>query len=146
MQRSNYWFCFRQIVTLLLWHSFLQRFSPIHPPVHIHFYPSCRPDRALCRIELFPVTHVLVDTWMLTVKPAYKLSNVTWNGLQTYMWHHLHSLLRHNWQYLMFWNIFFCSFIFLPVHPYFYLSTMTFTRPNDRWTDLSISLWPWHCC
>ena len=32
--------------------------------------------RALCRIKLLPVTHVLVDTWMLTVKPVYKLSNV----------------------------------------------------------------------
>ena len=33
-------------------------------------------NRALCRIKLSPVTHVLVDTWMLTVEPAYKLSNV----------------------------------------------------------------------
>ena len=32
--------------------------------------------RALCRIKLLPVTHVLVDTWMLTVNPVYKLSNV----------------------------------------------------------------------
>ena len=24
-----------------------------------------------------PVTHVLVDTWMLTVKPVYKLLNVS---------------------------------------------------------------------
>ena len=32
--------------------------------------------RALCRVKLLPVTHVLVDTWMLTVKPVYKLSNV----------------------------------------------------------------------
>ena len=33
-------------------------------------------DRALCRIKLLPVAHVLVDTRMLTVKPVYKLSNV----------------------------------------------------------------------
>ena len=33
-------------------------------------------DRALCRTKLLPVTHVLVDTWMLTVKSIYKLSNV----------------------------------------------------------------------
>ena len=33
--------------------------------------------RALCRTKLLPVTHVLVDTWMLTVKPVYKLSNVS---------------------------------------------------------------------
>ena len=32
---------------------------------------------ALCRIKLLPVTHVLVDTWMLTVKPVYKLLNVS---------------------------------------------------------------------
>ena len=32
--------------------------------------------RALCRIKLLPVTHVLVDTWMLTVKLVYKLSSV----------------------------------------------------------------------
>ena len=29
--------------------------------------------RALCRIKLLPVTHVLVDMWMLTVKPVHKL-------------------------------------------------------------------------
>ena len=34
-------------------------------------------SRALCRITLLPVTHVLVDTCMLTVKPAYKLLNVS---------------------------------------------------------------------
>ena len=27
-------------------------------------------------ITLLPVTHVLVDTWMLTVKSVYKLLNV----------------------------------------------------------------------
>ena len=32
---------------------------------------------ALCRTKLLPVTHVLVDTWMLTVKPVYKLLNVS---------------------------------------------------------------------
>ena len=32
--------------------------------------------RALCSIKVLPVTHILVDTWMLTVKPVYKLSNV----------------------------------------------------------------------
>ena len=34
------------------------------------------PLRALCRIKLLPVTHVLVDTWMLTVKLVYELSDV----------------------------------------------------------------------
>ena len=42
---------------------------------------------------------------------------------------------------------FLCSFIFLPVHHYFYTSTTVFTRPNDGWTDLCIKLcvgvsWP----
>ena len=37
--------------------------------------------RALCRIKLLPVTHVLVDTWMLTVKLVYKLLNVS-DGLK----------------------------------------------------------------
>ena len=32
--------------------------------------------RALCKTKLLPVTHVLADTWMLTVKPIYKLKNV----------------------------------------------------------------------
>ena len=32
--------------------------------------------RALCGKKLLPVTNVLVDTWMLTVKLVYKLSNV----------------------------------------------------------------------
>ena len=35
------------------------------------------PRRALCRIKLLPVTHVLVDTWILIVKPVYKLLNVS---------------------------------------------------------------------
>jgi len=37
---------------------------------------SLFPSRALCRIKLLPVTHVLVDTWMLTVKLVYELSSV----------------------------------------------------------------------
>ena len=40
---------------------------------YTYFYTT---TRALCRIKLLPVTHVLVDIWMLTVKPVYKLSNV----------------------------------------------------------------------
>ena len=35
----------------------------------------------------------------------HSLCLMTWNRLQ--MRHHLHSLLRHNWQYLSFWNTFF---------------------------------------
>ena len=36
----------------------------------------------------------------------------------------------------------FSSFIFLPIHPHFYPSTMVFTHPNDGWTGLCIKLWP----
>ena len=30
-------------------------------------------ERPLCRTKILPVTHLLVDTWILTVKPVYKL-------------------------------------------------------------------------
>ena len=30
-------------------------------------------NTALCRIKLLPVTHVMVDMWMLTIKPVHKL-------------------------------------------------------------------------
>ena len=33
---------------------------------------------------------------------------------------------------------FFCSFIFLPIHPYSYTSIFIFTHPNDGWTGLYI--------
>ena len=33
----------------------------------------CSVHRALARMKLLPVTHVLVDMWMLTVKPVHKL-------------------------------------------------------------------------
>ena len=36
---------------------------------------TCDNCRALCTIKLLPVAHVLVNTWMLTVKPVYKLLN-----------------------------------------------------------------------
>ena len=47
--------------------------------------------RVLCRIKKLPVTHVLVDTWILTVKLVYKLSNVPYDlKWATNIWHHLH--------------------------------------------------------
>ena len=63
--------------------------------------------RALCRTKLLPVTHVLVDT-------NFKMYLMAWNGLQAHMWHHLDSLLRHNWQYLWFWKKFFAPSLFYP--------------------------------
>ena len=40
------------------------------------FIVASEHHRALSRIKLLPVTHVLVDTWMLTVKLVYELSDV----------------------------------------------------------------------
>ena len=78
---------------------------------------------ALCRIKLLPVTHVLVDTWLLTVKLVYGFSSVPddlkW-ATNTHMTpFHLHSLSRHNWQYLWFWKTFFLLLHFLPCPPIF---------------------------
>ena len=92
--------------------------------------------RALCRIKLLPVTYVLVDTWMLTVKLVYELSDVPddlkW-AKNTHRWHHLCSLSRHNWQYRWFWRKKFYFFVLYP-------STLVFTHPNDGWTGLYIKL------
>ena len=50
---------------------------------------------------------------------------MTWNGLQTHMWHHLHSLLRHNWQYLWFWKtLFFLLLNFFTHQPWTSTSTV----------------------
>ena len=84
--------------------------------------------QALCRTTFLPVTNVLVDMWMLTVSQFSNLGClITWNGLQTQMWHHLHSLLRHNWQYgfgrpILLFHFFIHPPIFLPVHNKFYPS------------------------
>ena len=47
-----------------------------HPRISV-FVCTCSPVcvhvRALCRMKLLPVTHVLVDMWMLTVQPVLKL-------------------------------------------------------------------------
>ena len=42
----------------------------------LEYTAVCVVIRALCRIKLLPVTHVLVDTWVLTVKLVYELSSV----------------------------------------------------------------------
>ena len=69
--------------------------------------------RALCRIKLLPVTHLLVDTWMnVNCYCLYNFFNV----------YHLHSLLTI--------DLFVCSFFFYPVHPYFY--------PSKWWVDGSL--------
>ena len=100
--------------------------------------------RALCRIKLLPVTHVLVDTWMLTVELVYKLSNCAWWPEMGYK--HTYDTIYTHFQGITN-NIYgfgrpFISLLlhFLPVHPYFYPSIFVFTRPNGGWTSLYIKL------
>ena len=77
---------------------------------------ECTATRASCRIKLLPVTHVLVDTWMLTVKLVYEFSDVPDDLKWTTNTH------------------------ITPVHPYFCPSIFVFTHPNDGWTGLYIKL------
>ena len=96
----------------------------------VHTYISTRWNgiRALCRIKLLPVTHVLVDTWMLTVKLVYELSDVPEMGYKhTYdnIYTHFQGITNNIYG---FGRPFFApSFftrppIFLPVHIRFYPS------------------------
>ena len=83
--------------------------------------------RALCWIKLLPVTHVLVDTWMLTVKPVYKLLNVSDDLKWTTNTHVTHFQGVTNNMYgfgrpFLLLHFFTRPPIFLPVHIRFYLS------------------------
>ena len=99
---------------------------------------TCPLPRALCRITLLPVTHVLVDKWMLTVKPLYKLSNVPddlkWaTNIHDTIYTHFQGITNNIYgvgRLVLLLN-------FLPVH---HLSTHISTRPNDRWMGLNIKL------
>ena len=97
--------------------------------------------RALCRIKLLPVTHVLVDTWMLTVKLVYKLSNVP-DGLKWAKNIHMTPFTLTIKEGIANDIYGFGRLVLLflprppPVHPYFYPSIFVFTRPNDGWTGL----------
>ena len=53
-------------------------FQPVPILTFIYYYKKYKLNSGFYagRIRLLPVTHVLVDTWMLTVKLVYKLSNV----------------------------------------------------------------------
>jgi len=81
---------------------------------------------AFWRTQLFLVTNVLVDTWMLTVKPIYKLSNVsddlkwTTNTCDT-IYTHLRGITNNIYGFGRL-----CSFICLPAH---HPSTHISTRP-----------------
>ena len=104
-------------------------------------------SRALCRIKLLPVTHVLVDTWMLTVNAVYKLSNVsddlkwTTNTRDT-IFTHLQGIINNIYGFGRPCFYFPPSFFYLlTTHPpYFYPSIFVFTRPNDGWMGLYIKL------
>ena len=99
--------------------------------------------RAFCRTKLFPLTHVLVDSWMLTVKLVYKLSNVPDDLKWTTNTHVTPFTLTFKAQLTisMLLEDPFLLLHFLPVHPYFYPSIFVFTRPNDGWMGLYIKLW-----
>ena len=106
--------------------------------------------RALCRIQLLPVTHVLVDTWMLTVKPVDKLLKVSDDLSWTTNTHvtPFHSLSRQLTISMVLEDPFLFYFLLLhfftrppPVHPYFYPSIFVFTHPNDGWSGLYTKLW-----
>ena len=93
-------------------------------------------------------SRVLVDTWMLTVKLVYKLSNVpddlkwTTNTFDTICTH----FQGITYNMYGFGKRFFVPSFFIhppPIHPYFYPSIFVFTHPNDRWSGLCIKLWSW---
>ena len=98
---------------------------------------------AISSEQMFYQSHVLVDTWMLTVKLVYKLNvsddlKCTTNTQVT----PFTPRLRHKLTICMTLDAF-CSFFFTqppPVHPCFYLSLTGFTRPNDGWMGVCIKL------
>ena len=98
-------------------------------------------DRALCMIKLLPVTHVLVDTWMLTVKPVYKLLNVS----DDLKWTTNTNTTKCDTIFTHFQGITTISMVlenlFFTRPPYFYPSIFVFTCPNDGWIGLCIKLW-----
>ena len=108
------------------------------------FTSSHCPSRALCRIKLLPVhTCFWWDTWMLTVKPVYKLLNVVWWPEMDYK-HTCDTIFTHFPGITN--NIYgFGRPFFTRPQPVHHISTRPysfFTRPNDGWTGLYIKL----CC
>ena len=100
---------------------------------------TCPRYRALCRITLLPVTHVLVNTWMLTVKPVYKLLNVFYDlkwATNTHMTPFTFTLTFKAYITisLVLEDFFFFSFMFYPsntflhVHIHFYPSKLRVDR------------------
>ena len=66
----------------------------------------------------------------------FQMCLMTWNGLQTHIWHNLHSLSSITNNIYGFGRLFAPSF-FCP-------SIFVFTCPNDGWTGLYIKLWFTH--
>jgi len=103
------------------------------------------PSRALCRIKLLPVTHVLVDTWMLSVKLVYKLSNVfddlKW-ATNTHLTPFTLTFQSITNNIYGFGRPFFAPSFFSPSTtrpPYFYPSIFVFTRPDDGSLDKAMT-------
>ena len=89
-------------------------------------------------LDLLPVTHVFVDTWMLTIKPVYKLlKDLKWTT-NTHVTQ-FSLTFKSSKNIYGFRRLFAPSFFFRP--PYFYPSIFVFTRPNDGWVGLYIKLW-----
>ena len=84
-------------------------------------------NRALCRIKNLPVTHVLVYTWMLTVKSVYELSDVS-DDLKCTIYTHFQGITNN----MVLGDLFSCL-ISLPVHNCF--------TSLIGWTVLCIKLW-----
>ena len=90
--------------------------------------------RALCRTKLLPVTHVLVDTWTLTIKPVYTLKNVSDDLKWTTNTHVAPFTLTSKASLItstVLEHLFVLLLHFFTVHPYLYPSTTVFTSPND---------------
>ena len=91
-------------------------------------------SRTLCRIEFVPVvlfwwTRACYITYMLA---SWNVFYDIWHKPQTHMWH---PFSRHNWD-----NVTFPSFTTHPppIQLCFYLSSMSFTHPNDGYAEKSM--------
>ena len=84
------------------------------------------------------VTHVLVDTWMLTLKC---LPEIDYKHTCDTIFTHFQGITNNIYGFGR-------PFIFLLLHftrpLYFYPSIFVFTRPNDGWTGLYIKLFKYH--
>ena len=94
--------------------------TPFKTSFQFDISPLLLLSRALCRIKLLPVTHVLVNTWMLAVQPVYKLSN-TPDDLKWATNTHFQGITNNIYDFARLLLVF-----FLPVH---HPSTHSSTHP-----------------